>query len=116
MTRVVFSPEAYNDLLELSSELRQRFGDATSKHVTKRIMSSIEKLNDFPEAGFDVMKKHGITCNYRCLITAKNYVFYRIDEDTVLIIRIIDQRQDFIKVLFGADMFASDEKEYWDNI
>lgn len=40
---------------------------------------------------------------YRYIYTNRNYAFYRIDDDVIRIIRVLDARRDFLNILFGIN-------------
>jgi len=42
-----------------------------------------------------------IPTDYMYFVLEKNYVFCRLEKETVKIIRIIDTRQNYINILFG---------------
>jgi len=101
MKKVDISPKAHEDLAGLKIYLTGEFGDSRSCEIIDAIYDSMEKLSLFPESDIDLLARYGIASDYRCLITNKNYVFYRIDKNSVKIIRILDERRDFLQVLFG---------------
>ena len=39
--------------------------------------------------------------DYHYLVVKPNYVFYRVEGDTVRVIRILNEKQDFLQILFG---------------
>lgn len=82
----------------------------------KRIGKGIRTLEIAENAGIDLYKKCGIICDYRVLIVDRNYVIYRIDEEFVRIIRVVNERQNFIQVLFGIETPSGDPEGYWDEM
>ena len=71
-------------------------------------------LGEYPDSGSrDMFRKYGIETDYVYLVTHKNYAFYRIEENSVKIIRILDIRRDVIYTLFGIKT-VDDYNEYWD--
>lgn len=53
--------------------------------------------------GFSLEKDVLCPTDYFCLFIRPNYVFYRVDTDAIYIIRILNQRQDFMNILFSAE-------------
>ena len=51
--------------------------------------------------------------NHKYIVVEKNYVFYRIEEDYVRIIRVLNEREDFMRILFGIITTSEDTEEYW---
>jgi hypothetical protein len=39
-----------------------------------------------------------------------NYVFYRVEDDVVKIIRVLDARRDFLSILFGKKQNNNEEE------
>ncbi len=56
---------------------------------------------------------YGIDCDYRYLYIAHNYLFYRIEENTVIVTEIFDEREDFMYKLFGITTTSQDSLDYW---
>ena len=46
--------------------------------------------------------------NHKYIVVEKNYVFYRIEEDYVRIIRVLNEREDFMRILFGIITTSED--------
>lgn len=102
MMHIVLSPEALNDIEQIKDYLICQFGDNTATKNIKRVIKEIKTLGSFPLKGSGVWERYGIDSEYRYIYANKNYVFYRVDEDTVKVIRIIDARRDFLTILFGS--------------
>ncbi|MCR5652116.1 MAG: type II toxin-antitoxin system RelE/ParE family toxin [Lachnospiraceae bacterium] len=111
MKRVDITPEAYNDLEELKEHLDEEFGVETEKKILKAIFRDLKRLKKYPETDIRLFERFGIVTDYKCIYTNKNYAFYRIEGDIIKIIRIIDQRRDFLYVLFGIHMTESNEED-----
>ena len=81
----------------------ERFGNAVALERLNALETSILALADNPYIGTDprymVLKRQG----YKVLITEKDLVFYRIDEDQkeVTIYAVFDQRQDYLSIIRG---------------
>ena len=114
MKRIDLSPEALNDLEVLKEHLAANFGEKREKEILKGIISDLRTLGEYPDSGSrDMFKKHSIETDYAYLVTHKNYAFYRVEEECVKIIRILDTRRDVIYTLFGIKV-VDDYSEYWD--
>ena len=44
---------------------------------------------------------YGIKCDYRYIYAGHNYLFYRIENDKIIIAEMFDEREDFMYKLFG---------------
>ncbi len=114
MMRILISPEALSDLKKLRETISIEFGDDTAQNVLKKITDSVRNLGDFPNMGMDVAAKYDVVCDYKYFVANKNYIFYRIDGDTIRIVRIVDARQDFMRILFPVKTTPRETEEYWD--
>ena len=57
----------------------------------------MEKMIDYPT-------------DYHYLVVKPNYIFYRIENDTVRIIRILNEKQDLLQILFGISSISDEVK------
>ncbi|MBR1797748.1 MAG: type II toxin-antitoxin system RelE/ParE family toxin [Clostridiales bacterium] len=106
--RIDFSPESLNDIEEIKLYLISEFGEKTSTDNIKKVMKSIRNLAQFPLQGTGIWERLGIESDYRYIYINHNYVFYRVEDESVKIIRILDARRDFIKILFGINIQTDD--------
>ena len=80
-----------------------KFDNETALEKLDELESSIMTLADNPYIGeeprYPVLKRQG----YRVLITEKNLVLYKIDDDKkiVTIYAVTDQRQDYLSIIRG---------------
>lgn len=100
MPKVEYTPRALEDLQRLQIYLSSNWGENTSNRILKKIMSEIRRLRLYPFSGVDLGKTINTTTDYRYIFSEKNYVFYRLEFDKILIIRVINERQDYLKQLF----------------
>lgn len=61
----------------------------------------MEKMIDYPT-------------DYHYLVVKPNYIFYRIENDTVRIIRILNEKQDLLQILFGISSISDEDEKDWD--
>lgn len=106
--KIAFSPEALKDLETIKGYLLTEFGTKTANDNIKKVIKSIKSLEKFPFKGPGVWERYGIESDYRYLYTTRNYVFYRVEENCVRIIRILDARRDFLNILFGIKTQTDD--------
>lgn len=99
--QLFFSPEAQKDLHGIKTyiSLELENPDAASNTISK-IMNSIRKLSEFPEIGANLGSILGVQTNYRYLISGKYISFYRYQDDTVYIVRILYGKRDYLRILF----------------
>lgn len=70
--------------------------------VLRGITGMIRNLAVFPYMGIELRKCLDMPTEYRSLFYKQNYIFYRIEQDTVWIIRILNEKEDFMRILFGV--------------
>ena len=76
--KIEYTPESLRDLQKIREIIIDRFMD-------EKIALKVQK---------------DIT-GYRFLFCRKNYIFYRIEGDTVKIVRILNEKREFVRILFG---------------
>ena len=101
MYEVQFSPLAKQDLIKIIGYLEEAFDNEIASEKIRQLLNSIRKFETFPLLGRPLMNVIDIPTDYMYFVVDKHYVFYRLEKETVKIIRIIDTRQDYIDVLFG---------------
>lgn len=97
-----FSPESLKDLAALKDYISNQFGEKSSIENLSKVMDGIETLKQFPYQGASILERYGISSDYRYLFIHKNYVFYRVENDILKIIRVLDERRNFLQILFGG--------------
>jgi len=115
MKEVSYSPEARQDLLILKSNLSFEYGEFIAKKILTKITKSIRMLGFHDNAGIDVSKSTGKACDYKYFFTTKNYIFYRITGNNIRIIRVLNERQDFMRILFGDNTTSKDSEDFWND-
>lgn len=80
-----------------------KFDNETALKKLDEIETSIMALADNPYIGeeprYQVLRRQG----YRVLITEKDLVFYKVDEDNkvITVYAVFDQRQDYLSIIRG---------------
>lgn len=98
-----YTPKARNDLLQIKESIIEKFDDEDlAKKILRKMTETVRQLITFPYLGQELSGITGIYTDYRCLFCKKNYVFYRIEADRVCVIRVLNERQDYMRILFGV--------------
>lgn len=98
-----YTPKARNDLLQIKESIIEKFDDEDlAKKILRKMTETVRQLITFPYLGRELSGITGIYTDYRCLFCEKNYVFYRIEADRVCVIRVLNERQDYMRILFGV--------------
>lgn len=97
-----YTPRARNDLANIKESVMEKFADENlAIEVLKKITKTVRQLILFPYLGQELSGIVGIHTEYRCLFCEKNYVFYRVEENQICVIRILNEKQDYMRILFG---------------
>ena len=113
MKELKYSPDAVEKLHTIKKEIAERYGENVACRVLKRMTQSFRYLQYFEKKGQSVEKIFGIISEYRFLYAEHNYAFYRITEDSILIVDIYNEREDFMWKLFGIKTTSAETEEYW---
>lgn len=99
------SVESYNLHLihKIILNIAEKFGADVVLEKLDELEKQIMMLGDNPYIGTEprymVLRRQG----YKVLITEKNLVFYKINEDekVVMVYAVVDQRQDYLSIVRG---------------
>ena len=104
MNKVFISPEAARDLSQIkqyiSTELKNR---SAANRIVGSILKDLRALGRYPEQGPSIEAVTGFQTDLRMLLCGKHIALYKIENESVFVARIIDARQDYLRVLFGDD-------------
>lgn len=105
--KIQYSPEAVDRLKEIKRIL--------GINTYKNIRDSISGLSTVPQKGALVEKYIEIPNPYRFLHVSQHYIFYRIDENAsvVKITDIFNEREDFLRTMFGISLRTQESIDYW---
>lgn len=97
--RLIWSPEAESDLLEIWHWGASRFSaDIADKHL-RDIASAANNLCDFPETG---RARDDLLPGLRAVVVFPIVVFYRLRSGGIEIVRVVDGRLN-IAAMFGSE-------------
>ena len=89
---------AKEDLLQLNVYLINEFGVDQANKAFVRIRKEIEQLLTYPLLGVVPRYRSLRLQGYRYLIVEKQYIFYKVKESIITIIRIIHQKQTLLNL------------------
>ena len=90
-SRVVWSPEALDDIDRLWDYYAQAAGRATANKLLREVARIVAILDDFPFTG---RSREELRAGLRSLVAGTHTVFCRLQADRPEIVRVIDGRQD----------------------
>jgi plasmid stabilization system protein ParE len=96
------SPEAEADLVKIGDYIARRRGSPkTALNTIRKIKARIDELEDFPLIGKPLSAVVSTDTDYRFLGCGSYLAFYRYENDSVFIDRILHGRQDYVSILLG---------------
>lgn len=103
MNKVRLTPEAAADLADLKVYISETLGNPIAADGTIRgITNSLRVLQSHSEAGPSIEAKSRYKTDL-CYLVCGNYIaVYRAEDDRVSIARVINSRQDYMRVLFSS--------------
>lgn len=102
MANIQFAPEALRDLEEIRNYISEDLANLSAANNTvSGILDNIKILASFPEIGSPLSAIVNMETNYRFLVCGKYMAFYRFEDGTVYIIRILYGRRNYMEILFG---------------
>lgn len=112
MYQLSYSPKSLDDLENIKYIISERHGIDIAKRILKKMISEIRRLEQFPNSGQNLSRSIEVQTDYWYLFTEKNYVFYRIEGNIVRVMRVLNEKQEFIQILFGISSVSDEEAEY----
>ena len=97
----------------IKKEVSMQYGTKKATDVVKRITASIKDLLVNEKKGPSVEAMFGVETDYRYLVAAPNYVFYKIEDDCIKVLNIYHEKEDFMWQLFGIDTTLEETIDYW---
>ena len=99
MNKLRISPAAASDLAEIKTYISlELHNPQAAQRIVKSITHDLRHLQQNPHLGFSVSAKTGREIDLRALLSGN----YRVENEAVQVARILDGRQDYLRVLFGA--------------
>lgn len=101
MNKIVLSYDAKNDLKEIKKYISKDLdNEIAANNTVSKITKSIRRLEAQPLIGAPLSSIIEFDTNYRFLVCGNYMVFYRLENNVVLVSRIIYGRRDYMKILF----------------
>jgi plasmid stabilization system protein ParE len=101
MNRLSVSPDARKDLEAIKAYICEKLENPIAAvNVVSRITKSLKNLKDMPGAGTPLSTKVSFDTDYRFLVCGNYLAFYRYENKTVYVDRVLYGRRDYVKILF----------------
>ncbi len=102
MAEIKFSPEAITELQQTKSCITEELcNEQAAVGTVAKITKRIRQLSDFPEIGTPLSSIVDFETDYRFLVCGNYTAFYRIENQTLNIVRVLYGRRNFMQILFG---------------
>jgi plasmid stabilization system protein ParE len=111
--KLKYSPDARDKLRELNKQITSTNGKTVATKIVSKIMGDIRGLQNNPKKGPSVESMIGIRTPYRFLHVEHNYAFYRIENDTVYVTDIYNEREDFMWRMFSVNLRTQESIDFW---
>lgn len=111
--KLKYSPDASDKLRELRKQISANYGKSVAAKIVSKIMEEIRDLQNNPEKGSSVEAMLGIPTLYRFLHVEQNYVFYRIENGTIYVTDIYNEREDFMWRMFRVNLRTQESIDFW---
>lgn len=92
--------EARMELRDIAIYHKLKVGSNSARKITDRILSAIDRLEDFPEMGSVPQSKMIAEAGFRILIVDDYLCFYQVHDDQVFVYHIVHGSTDYIKRIF----------------
>ena len=103
MNKVRLTPEAAKDLAGIKTYIVETLGNPIAAVGTvRKITKSLRILESYAEAGPSLETKSGYKTDLRFLVCGNYIAIYRIEGDGTSIARVLNSRQDYMRVLFSS--------------
>ena len=99
-----YTPEAISDIQEIKRYVTNTLHSPTAAmRISRAILAACSSLKSFPKMGVSIESKTGFETNLRMLPCENWIAVYRIEDEPgmISVARIIDARQDYMRILFG---------------
>ena len=100
---IVYSPRAIGDLEDIRAFLAVDCGNPrAAERAVQDILDRVDSLADLPEIGTPLDSRCIVHSDYRFVLSSNYLAFYRYENDSVFIDRVLDSRSDYLRKLFGT--------------
>jgi addiction module RelE/StbE family toxin len=101
MNKLAISPQARKDLEGIKTYISEELENPIAAvNVVSRITKKIKLLKNTPGIGAPLLSKVPFETDYRFLVCGNYLAFYRYEEKTVFIDRVLYGRRNYVKILF----------------
>jgi plasmid stabilization system protein ParE len=101
MNKLAISPEARKDIEGIKEYINDELKNPVAAvNTVSRIIKKIKTLPKTPGIGVPLSSKVSFDTDYRFLICGNYLAFYRFENKTIYVDRVLYGRRDYVKILF----------------
>lgn len=115
MREVIFEKEVQYKLADLKARLIAIQGEEKGLKTLKSILTAINNLGTFASIGKNIKDTYNVECpdSWFLLYVNKNYFIFSKSETKITVLKMYDNKQDFIYDLFGMEMRSKESMDFW---
>ena len=113
MKKLMYTPDYKEKIIQLRNDLDMQYGKETRKKVLSEIDHRIQQLKTFSYLGVSVREKYSVDCDFYYVYVAHNLVFYQVEEDSVKVLNMYNEREDYIIKFLGSVTKLQEESGQW---
>ncbi len=99
---VFLTAQAHRDIAAIKGFIAKK-NLSTAERVAAKLYNQAAGLAKNPKIGVSISAKFGIDTDLRMWVVPPNIILYKIDNERIIVTRVINERQDYLAVLGFAD-------------
>ncbi|MCM1135158.1 MAG: type II toxin-antitoxin system RelE/ParE family toxin [Clostridium sp.] len=111
--KLVYSEIALSKRKAIKKDIKDNYGKERAEQFSAYVSKTLAELKRFPDMGVSLRAKYDLDCDYYMIFVEHNYFIYRITKETILILEIFNEREDFMRQMFGIATTSQDTLDYW---
>jgi len=100
--QVFLTAQAHRDIAAIKSYVAES-NPNIAERIAQRLYEQANGLSKNPRIGVALSAKFGIQTDLRMRIVSPNLILYKIVEDRIIVIRIMDERRDYLAAVGLAE-------------
>lgn len=108
-----FSPIVREKMLKLKKDITDIYGDKVANNIFTNIKKDLVRLQTFEKSGVNIADNYHIETPYWLLFSNHNYFIYRFDKTSVTVVQMFNEKEDFMKTLFGISGRIDESIDFW---
>ncbi|MBU2700544.1 addiction module RelE/StbE family toxin [Sporomusaceae bacterium BoRhaA] len=101
MYTLKISPMVYDDLAAIKAYItNDLMNPEAALDLIRFITNAIRTLPDFPHKGTPLSSLLSIKIEYRFIICKNYLVFYRVEQSSIFVLRVLYKRRNYLSLLF----------------